>query len=112
MRTKGVALTLATNYSANFASLFVNPIGIQNIGWKYYIVFDCFLVVILTTIYLFFPETKGFSLEEIAKIFDGEKVVPDETMISSLSRKQPEQGDGARADSKVYGTSQVEVVYG
>lgn len=112
LRTKGVALTLVTNYSCNFASLFTNPVGIKNIGWKYYIVFDCFLVLIITTIYLYFPETKGFSLEEIAKIFDGDKAVADEEMIGKMSQKQSEGAHNTNASAKESRTDEVELAEG
>jgi hypothetical protein len=45
----------------------------ENIGYKYYIVFCCLLVIFLAVTYFYFPETKGRSLEEIAEIFDTEK---------------------------------------
>jgi MFS family permease len=70
LRAKGLALTLTFNYVINVVSLFVNPIAMKAIVWKYYIVFCIFLVVILMLIWVFFPETKGHSLEEIARIFD------------------------------------------
>ena len=56
---------------------FVNPVGMENLGWKYYIVFCCFLAVFLVITYFFFPETKGRSLEEIAEIFDGPRAAID-----------------------------------
>lgn len=49
----------------------------ENIGYKYYIVFCCLLAVFLAITYLVFPETKGRSLEEIAEIFDGPRALPD-----------------------------------
>lgn len=49
----------------------------ENIGYKYYIVFCCLLAVFLAVTYFCFPETKGRSLEEIAEIFDGPRAVPD-----------------------------------
>lgn len=52
---------------------FVNPIALADIGWKYYIVYCVLLVVITTVVYLFFPETRGHSLEEIAEVFEGNK---------------------------------------
>ena len=57
---------------------FVNPIGLENIGWKYYTVF---CVVILVTIYLFFPETQGYSFEEITRIFDGEASAVEDRVV-------------------------------
>ena len=50
-------------------------------GWKYYIVFCCLLVVFLGVTYFFFPETKGRSLEEIAEIFDGPGASPDANLV-------------------------------
>lgn len=56
---------------------FCNPIGMENIGYKYYIVFCCLLAVFLAVTYFVFPETKGRSLEEIAEIFDGPRAIVD-----------------------------------
>nr|KAI0009210.1 hexose transporter [Xylariaceae sp. FL0662B] len=71
LRSKGVAVTIFAIYSSLIVAAFCNPIGMDNIGWKYYIVFCCTLVVFLIVVYFFFPETKGRSLEEVAVIFDG-----------------------------------------
>lgn len=49
---------------------FVNPIAIAAIQWKYYIVYDVVLVVILVVIFFLFPETRGRTLEEIGEIFE------------------------------------------
>jgi len=55
----------------------VNPIGLETIGWKYYIVFCVLLVIFLAVTYFVFPETRGHSLEEIAEVFDGPQALPD-----------------------------------
>ena len=49
----------------------------ENIGYRYYIVFCCLLAVFLAVTYFVFPETKGRSLEEIAEIFDGPRAIVD-----------------------------------
>ncbi|KAF2729907.1 general substrate transporter, partial [Polyplosphaeria fusca] len=71
LRSKGLTCELLSIYCSLVIAAFVNPIGMENIGWKYYIVFCCLLVVFLIVTYYFFPETKGRSLEEIAEVFDG-----------------------------------------
>ncbi|KAJ2981412.1 hypothetical protein NQ176_g2042 [Zarea fungicola] len=71
IRSKGIAVELFSIYGSLVIAAFCNPIGIENIGWKYYIVFVCFLVIFLPVVYFYFPETKGRSLEEIAVVFDG-----------------------------------------
>lgn len=58
---------------AVFVNQYVNPIGLNNIGWKYYLVYVVILVVESFIAYGWFLETKGKALEEIAVIFDGEQ---------------------------------------
>ena len=45
---------------------YINPIGIQNMAWRYYTLTIAFNLVILALIYFTFVETRGLSLEEIA----------------------------------------------
>jgi hypothetical protein len=66
---------------------FCNPIGMENIGYKYYIVFCCLLAVFLAVTYFVFPETKGRSLEEIADIFDGPRAATDTQMTEKQMNK-------------------------
>lgn len=77
LRSKGISCELLSIYGSLVVQAFVNPIGMENLGWKYYIVFCCLLVVFLAVTYFFFPETKGRSLEEIAEIFDGPGASPN-----------------------------------
>lgn len=72
MRATGLAVMVLCAYSAVFFANYVNPIGLANAGWKWYLLYDCWLVVIFTVIYLLFPETRNTPLEEIARIFDGD----------------------------------------
>ena len=38
---------------------FVNAIAMEDIRWRYYLVYVAILVVLLIHVYLFFVETKG-----------------------------------------------------
>lgn len=51
----------------------MNPIGIQNISWKYYLIQTIFIAVFIVAMYLTFVETHGYTLEEISVLFDGEE---------------------------------------
>ena len=72
LRARGMALTQVSLYVAIFFNIFVNPIALDHIGWKYYIIFAVVIVVMTIIIYFIYPETRGHSLEEMASIFDGE----------------------------------------
>ncbi|KAF4968107.1 hypothetical protein FSARC_4468 [Fusarium sarcochroum] len=77
-RAKGVAiLQFFTRGSTAFNS-FVNPIGMDSLQWKYYLVYVVWLICETSIIYFLYPETKGPTLEEIAYIFDGHKTGANE----------------------------------
>ncbi|GJC90597.1 lactose permease [Colletotrichum liriopes] len=59
-------------YFGIFFNVFVNPIALEAIGWKYYLVFVVILVIGCFIVYFFYPETRGHTLEEMAVIFDGD----------------------------------------
>lgn len=61
-----------------FFNTFVNPIALAAIAWRYYIVFIVVLLIFAVTAFLYYPETKGYSLEEIAVIFDGPEGLPSD----------------------------------
>ena len=82
LRARGLSTALLTTQVAVFFNIFVNPIALEAIQWKYYIVYCVLLVVITVTIYFFYPETKGHSLESMALIFDGkDALVPEEGQV-------------------------------
>lgn len=69
LRQKGSAISTATNWIINYVVVQVTPPGINNIGWKFYIVFAVLNTLWLPIIYLFFPETKGLALEDVDRLF-------------------------------------------
>lgn len=77
LRAKGLAVTWVSTILAIFFNTFINPIALESIGWKYYIVFIVVLAVYGITAYFYYPETRGHTLEQIAVVFDGETAVPD-----------------------------------
>ncbi|RBR26006.1 uncharacterized protein FIESC28_01279 [Fusarium coffeatum] len=71
LRGRGLSVT----YIAFFVGLIlgnqVNPIAMEIITWRYYIVFCCILVILFVVIWYLFPGTKGHTLEEIKEVFEG-----------------------------------------
>ena len=94
LRARGLALALTSTQLAIFFNVFVNPIALEAIQWKYYVVYCVILVVITIVIWFLYPETIGHSLEEMSRIFDGEKAaLPEEgsTRDSILQISDPVQ---------------------
>lgn len=73
-RAKGIAVEQLAVRAAVFFNTYVNPIALDKIGWKYYIVYCVWILVEIATVYLIFPETKDRTLEELAFMFEGHEV--------------------------------------
>jgi hypothetical protein len=101
LRSKGLALELFAIYGSLIIAAFANPIGLNNIGWKYYIVFCVLLVVFFFVTYFLFPETKGYSLEEIARVFDGEDAEQEERIKQAQEGKLAETMEPVSHHEKV-----------
>lgn len=69
VRAKGLAINFALTATASV--FLVNPIGLQHLAWKFYFVYIAILIIECLCIWFLFVETKGPTLEEIARLFDG-----------------------------------------
>jgi len=72
IRAKGFAVMNLVVSAALAFNQFINPVAIDAIGWKYYLVYLGWLGFEFAYIWAFLVETKGRTLEETAAIFDGE----------------------------------------
>ncbi|KAF2164406.1 hypothetical protein M409DRAFT_67913 [Zasmidium cellare ATCC 36951] len=84
IRAKGLALNMAFVSCASILNQYVNPIGLERIGWKFYFVYIVILVVEVLCIWFVFVETKGLTLEEVAHLLDG----PDAPATGGLSAER------------------------
>lgn len=64
-RTKGITWFQFWSRAASTFGGQVNPIGLEDIKWKYLLVYVCFLCFEIVFIYFLFPETFGKTLEEL-----------------------------------------------
>ncbi|RSM15856.1 hypothetical protein CDV31_004798 [Fusarium ambrosium] len=72
-RAKGIAIMQLSNKGGTGFNQFVNPIGLDNLKWRYYLVYVVLLMFETFVIWFIYPETKGVSLEEVAVVMEGNK---------------------------------------
>lgn len=75
IRPIGMGFSLFGQFAATIILLQTAPIGINDVGWKYYLVIICWLIVFIPAVYFFWPETAGLSLEEVAAKFGDDVAV-------------------------------------
>ncbi|KAH7237061.1 general substrate transporter [Fusarium redolens] len=85
LRGRGISAAWMIMILALIFNVFVNPIALSAIGWKYYIVYVVLLVSYGFVIFFFYPETRGRTLEEISVIFGD---APEGLYSDELDTKQ------------------------
>jgi hypothetical protein len=75
IRSIGFSISSVVNYAVMVLFSQVSPIGLNDIGWKYYIFFICSNLAMAVVVILFYPETQGKSLEQMDELF-GDQMVP------------------------------------
>ncbi|ORZ12615.1 general substrate transporter [Absidia repens] len=71
VRAKGTSITTAANWLFNFVISEIVPVMLASITWGTYIFFGCCCFFMTIVVFIFFPETKGRSLEEMDQVFGG-----------------------------------------
>ncbi|RSL53513.1 hypothetical protein CEP54_010384 [Fusarium duplospermum] len=83
---------------SSFCINYINPVAIENMGWKYYIIQCVFNALMFLIIWFTFVETKGLTLEEVAKIFDGHETFDNAVIVvdAELQAREEKGGRGAQ----------------
>lgn len=97
LRSLGLSTALMTANLSLILGMFVNPIALLALSWRYYILFCVLLFILIFVVIFLFPETKGRTLEEIAEVFEQ----PKELDSASIQ----ETGELAHM-SRVHGSSE------
>ncbi|KAL2844762.1 general substrate transporter [Aspergillus pseudoustus] len=69
LRVAMSAASTANKWLWNFVVVMATPVALDTIGWRYYIVYAVISACIPATVYLFYPETMGRSLEGLEAVF-------------------------------------------
>ncbi|KAI5841583.1 general substrate transporter [Tricharina praecox] len=70
IRARGMSVLFMCINLALFFNNYLNPVALERISWKYYIVYCIFLAFEFTVVFFLFVETRYTPLEEIAAYFD------------------------------------------
>lgn len=98
LRSRGLTVTWITALASIFLNTFVNGLALEQLGWKYYILFCVLLLLWIVFVWFVIPETKGHTLEQMAVVFDGEDAVPAQAVV--LQEKLDEDADVAHVDAR------------
>lgn len=71
IRAKGLAVAMAATAAASVFNQYVNPIGLEALAWRFYFVYIAVLVGECVAVWWLYVETRGPTLEEVARLFDG-----------------------------------------
>ncbi|WPG99114.1 general substrate transporter [Acrodontium crateriforme] len=105
LRSKTAMLFQFCGYTASLYNGFVNPIALENVGWRYYIFAVVILAVECAFAWWYLPETKGLGLEEIGSIFDGDELL---TGVDAISKRRQELYDAGGLHKRKGGVEYVE----
>jgi hypothetical protein len=104
IRAKGMAVQGLCVNLALFFNSYVNPIALNALGWKYYLVYCVWLLFELFIVWKFYVETKGRTLEELAEIFDGDQAA---LVVAEAKRLAAIGADKVDAEEGIYNTEKV-----
>ncbi|KAF5677816.1 sugar transporter [Fusarium heterosporum] len=93
LRSQGVSLSWLSMVLAIIFNVFVNPIALDAIGWKYYIVFIVVLATYGAMIWFVYPETKGLTLEQMEVVF---KTEPSVKIVEDIEGQGSKESDVQR----------------
>ncbi|EPS37792.1 hypothetical protein H072_8346 [Dactylellina haptotyla CBS 200.50] len=85
VRALGNAITTFTNWAINLIFAQFSPTALDNIGFRYFYVFFVFNIIAVISYALFYPETKGKTLEQMDELF-GDQLVPHAMQDSEGAR--------------------------
>jgi hypothetical protein len=76
------------NSCANLFNAFVTPVAMESIEWRYYLVYIAMLAQFWLVVFFFFPETRGYGLEQISDLFESDKVLLGKARINQIGNER------------------------
>lgn len=83
LRAKGNSLSTAANWLGNFIVAMITPVLFEYISFWTYILFAFMNLLFFPMVFLWFPETKGLSLEQVDLLFASDDIKAEAASIAS-----------------------------
>lgn len=93
LRASGMAIFSLTQGLCCCFNSMISSIALDSIAWKYYSVYVVMLVFYLSTAYLYFVETKGYTSEEVGTLLDGKA---DDVLAAGLAGSETARKDTSK----------------
>ncbi|WWD03191.1 hypothetical protein V865_001238 [Kwoniella europaea PYCC6329] len=91
-RAPASGISTAVHWLSAFVVALTTPIGFTSLGWKFYLVWGSVALSIIPSVYFFYPETTGLSVEEIDQVFIDSPNVFSTVSLAEQRRKEKAQG--------------------
>ncbi|KAF2034272.1 MFS general substrate transporter [Setomelanomma holmii] len=92
----GTSVFWVSQAVASCFNQYVDPIALKGIMWRYYLVYIGVLAAVIVFMFLYVPETKGLSLEEVSETFDRRRADDVELEVISPRESAVAAGTAAR----------------
>ncbi|KAM0328884.1 hypothetical protein ACHAQA_005300 [Verticillium albo-atrum] len=96
LRAKGNSVSTFTNWTLNLVFAQVSPSALTKLGFRFFFFFFAFNIVAFVCYWIFYPETKGRTLEQMDELF-GDQVVSHALKETDIAAK-------TMADVEIHGT--------
>lgn len=87
LRAKGMSISSGTNWLMNFVVATITPLSLDNIGYRTYIMFMCFMIAGALWAAFLLPELKGKSLEDIDQFFKDNSGAEDAARRQKIAKQ-------------------------
>ncbi|CAG7945524.1 unnamed protein product [Penicillium salamii] len=77
------------NFIRNFVVQMITPVALANIGYQYYIVYALIGLTFVGSVYFFYPETMGQSLEQLDDLFQNDISILETVKMAKRLSKMP-----------------------
>lgn len=102
LRAKGLMILNISIQAALTLNVYANPVAFDAFGnrgsWKLYLIYTCWIFLEFCFVYFMYVETKGPTLEELAKIIDG-----NDAQVAHLDQQRIEKEAALHGEMEIIG---------